>query len=208
MSAELLVGHIFWTLINDGIELQLIPKKRIEAEGEDTMIGGFSEDEKLLELATKRKDWHLILAHEFCHYLQWKEGYFDNVAQIAAYAMFQPWLQKKRDLPSDMVTDFIREMQSLELDNEKRTLALLKKFDVEFDKEDYIRKSNVYLLSYEITRRVRKPTKKTIYETTPEILKLVSGKKLISEDDFEELPEGFETLALLSYDFSEKEEEE
>jgi len=202
-----LIGHMMNELVNAGIEVHLYSKKRIDSDGGGTISGAFTDEDKLLEVASGREDWLLIFAHEYCHFKQWQQGLFDDLTVIAAYSCFTPWLENKREIPVDLLDTFIRKMQWLELDNEYRTLALLKEFRVDFDEELYIKKTNIYMHSYELCRRLRRWHKKALYDV-PELLDLVSGEELVSEEEFGDLPEGFEALAIGCYDFSEKEEEE
>lgn len=202
MSTSNLLGHMMEELVEAGIEIHLHPAKRIASDDGGTISGGFSDEEKLLEVAAKRDDWLLVLAHEYCHFKQWQDGIFDELEVIAAYSVFTPWLLKKRELPPEMLETFIRKMQWLEWENENRTIELLRQFRVDFDEEDYIKKVNIYLHSYELCRRTRKWHKKSLYDV-PELLELVSGDEIIGEEEWALLPEGFEALALPCYEFSE-----
>jgi len=197
MSASL-IGYMMEELIEAGIEVHLKPVKRIESDDGGSISGGFSDEGKHLEVAAKRKDWLLVFAHEYCHFKQWQDGIFDDLEVIAAYSVFTPWLLKTREVPPELLETFIRKMQWLELENEKRTLKLLKKFKVDFDEEDYIRKTNVYLHSYELCRRIRKWHKTSLYDND-DLVNLVSGDELLTEDEFGDLPEEFEALAMGSY---------
>lgn len=207
MSADSLIGHMTRELVEAGIEIHFHPKKYITSDDGGVISGGFDEENKHLELALKRDDWLLIFAHEYCHFKQWEEGLFDDVVMIAAYSVFTPWLAKKREVPPEMLETFIRKMQWLERDNEQRTMDLLDKFRVDYDKEDYIKRTNVYLISYELCRRFRRWHKKPIYDV-PELLDLVSGEELLSEEEWGEIPEGFEELVFSCYEGLDNSEEE
>lgn len=204
---DVLIGHMMRELVEAGIEVRLYSKKKINSDGGGAISGAFTDEDKILEVAASREDWLLILAHEYCHFKQWQQGLFDDVMVIAAYSCFTPWLEKRREIPADQLETFIRKMQWLELDNEKRTIELLKEFKVDFDEEKYIKKTNIYMYSYELCRRLQRWHSKPMYDV-PELLDLVSGDRLLTEEEFGDLPEGFEALAIGCYDFSERHEEE
>jgi hypothetical protein len=46
--------------------------------------------------------------------------------------------------------------RELELDNEKRSVALMKKWDLKIDIDDYIRKANAYVMFYNYMYHSRK----------------------------------------------------
>lgn len=199
MSKTALVGMMMTELVEAGIEIHLHPTPRITMEDGTSISGGFTDDDRLLEVAMKRDDWVEILAHEYCHYKQWKEGLFDDVEIIAAYSAFDPWLSGKRELPQEMLDTFIRKMQWLEWENEHRTIELLKQFRVDFDLEQYIKKVNIYLLSYETCKRFRKWHVKSPYDV-PKLYEFVSGEEILSEEEWGDLPEGFEAAILPCYE--------
>jgi len=205
MSASLL-GHMMEELIAAGVEIHLTPKKSIDSDDGGKMSGAFSEDDKILEVASGRDDCLQVFAHEYCHFKQWQDGLFEDIEVIAAYSCFTPWLLRQRELSEEQLELFIRKMQWLEMENEKRTVKLLKKFKVDFDEEEYITKTNIYMHSYELCKRVRKWHKKALYDL-PELMELVSGEEFLKEEDFGELPEGFEAIAMQCYDFTKEEEE-
>lgn len=206
MDSELL-GSMINELVEAGIEVRIFNKKRMAAEGGGSISGGFSDEERTLEVAGKRDDWFLVFAHEYCHFKQWQEGVFDDVTIIAAYSVFDSWLLKHRELKPELLRKFIRSMQWLEWENEHRTVTLLDENEVDYDREDYIKKTNLYIYSYELCRRIRKWHKTPLYDV-PELLELVSGDEIIDQREFGNLPEGFEALALPCYDFAEHSEHE
>lgn len=194
MTNNVLVGKIINELVEAGIEVNLFNKKKIPTDSGGYIAGGFEDTEKILEVAAKRSDWILLLAHEYCHFKQWKQGLFDDVFVVAAYSVFESWVLGKKDLPLDLVESFIRKMQWIEMDNEIRTIELLDSYNVDYDKEFYIKQANIYILSYEMTRRLRKENKKSLYDVEG-LFELVSGDEILTEEEFGDLPEGFEQLA-------------
>jgi len=196
------VGHIIVDLAANGIEVLLSSKGRIfddEDDPSDTgRFGMFDDEEKSIDVACGKENWELVLAHEYCHFTQWKDGLFDDLTVIAAYAMLDPWITGKRDYQQEVITKGIRAMQWIESDNENRTIALLDKWKVPYDREKYIRKSNVYVLYYEILLRLRRDSRTSLSDIE-ELLALVPGDRLLTEEEFDKLPDGFETFAIKAF---------
>lgn len=192
------IGEMISELVDNGITVQLFNKNSIEVESGGTISGGFDDEGKTLEVCTDTDiDWMLTLTHEYCHFKQWKEGMFDDVVQIAAFSVFDPWLSGDRTLTPKLLKKFIRAIQYCEQDCEKRTIEILKNRGIDFDEEDYIRKANVYILSYEMTRRIRKWAEEPMI--SKDLMDLVPGDRIINVYEFGELPEGFEAIAIKSY---------
>lgn len=201
MSEEKLIGHMMNELAEAGIQMSFYAANNFGDAG-GKISGAFSDEEKTLEVSTDVENWLHVFAHEYCHFKQWQEGLFDDVEQIAAYATFTSWLDGSRELPPKMLTGFIRKMQWLEMENEQRTINLLKKFEVDFDEAEYIRGANIDILSYEFCRRIRKWNTATL--NVPEMAELMRSDRLVTEKEFGTLPEGFEMIAVRCYDFREE----
>lgn len=207
MSDVDLIGHMMKELVAAEVKLTFYAEKKFESSGGGMISGGFCDEDQTIEVSAKRKDWLLIFAHEYCHFKQWQEGIFDDIEMIAAYSTFDSWLEGTRELPPKMLDGFIRKMQWLEMENEHRTLALLEEFNVDFDREEYIKKSNGYLLSYEFCKRIRKWHSKSLYDDTG-LVNLMRGDRLLKEKEFSTLPQGFEEIAIKCYDFSDNDLED
>ncbi len=201
MNQNKLLSFMICTLIEHGIEINLYSDSEIASSSGGTISGSFCEEEKKIEVACSEDGWFMVFVHEYCHFQQWLEGLFDDAVVIAAYSVFDTWLDGTRELPQELLLTFIRKMQWLELDNEKRTIKLLEEFDVAFNKEEYIKEVNVDILSYEYCRRIRKWHTSSL--NTDKMSSLMSNK-LLSEREFGTLPDGFEEIAIRCYDFTEE----
>ena len=119
--------------------------------------GFFDHQQKILACAKKNPSFLYILAHEYCHLVQWQENckvwtdYDNSQAEI-----LDEWLGGKNfDLKK--IERAARVALVLELDNEKRTIKLLKKFGMTKNEIDlYIQKSNAYVLFYLYILKTRK----------------------------------------------------
>ena len=117
--------------------------------------GYFDDENKTLQVAMKEKDSFEILVHEYGHLTQW-------VDQVPVYTKASKYLYAVDDwigglnIPMPMVEAAIQGVVDLELDNERRSVKLIDKYNLSIDKEQYIRKANAYLYFYHWMKRTRK----------------------------------------------------
>ena len=175
------------------IMVRFEPIKTINDDGEQ-YAGYFNEGEGELVVATKMpmKNWFPTLVHEFAHFTQWKEKEplfmkINNSRHLDG-DMWE-WI-KGKDIPMNRVEKSIRAYQSMEMDCEKRTIGLIKKYGLSIDIDDYTRSANVYVLFYTLMMKKRK-----WYSNSP-----LQNEKLLSMMPVElitdyELPFGFEAIA-------------
>jgi hypothetical protein len=136
-----------------GIKFRLKPTKTVSTP-ENIRCVGYCEPDDLKELFVARKDqnWLMTLVHEYAHLTQWidqckewKDTYkIDNVDE---------WLNGKEVPNIERALAITRDM---ELDNEKRSVKLIKKWNLPIDVKTYTRKANAYVMFYNylyITRR-------------------------------------------------------
>lgn len=115
-----------------------------------TMSGCFDDMAMVIVCAMKRDDYLSILAHEYCHLRQWAEKADVWMAANEAKS-YKAWGDHMAGKKVDMDIHF-QIMRDLELDNEKRTVALIKKLDLPIDVSRYIRKANAYVMLYNYMR--------------------------------------------------------
>lgn len=107
--------------------------------------GYFDESVPVLVCSMLREDSIGILAHEYCHLTQW----IDNIPlwkkSEKSIPCIDEWLKGKeiRNIKYHLAV-----CRDLELDNEKRAVKIIKKFDLPIDIDHYIRKANAYVQSY------------------------------------------------------------
>lgn len=122
--------------------------------------GAFYPEGKLL-VAMKNPLAYEILVHEYCHMTQWLErtNEWKNHEKINNGA-FVGWFQGK---PCRNIKKYIDWIIDVELDNEKRSVKLIKKLNLDFiDLNLYIKKANVYIQFYNwvlLNRKWSKPGK-------------------------------------------------
>lgn len=139
-----------------GVKLNLIPKRRYKLSKTESLAGLWDEETLTITVATYNDDWLTTLAHEYSHFCQWKNNEFSSDEVNDAFADFDEWIDGKLELSDERLKEAITVIQDCELDCEKKTLDLIKKYNL-FDKPElYIKKSNAYVLSYEIIKLTRK----------------------------------------------------
>ena len=92
-----------------------------------------------------RPDALEILAHEFGHFTQWKENIDLWEAVNVSMPLVDDWLGGK-DVPN--IKKHLAVCRDLELDNEKRSVKIIKKFGLDIDIDRYIKKANAYVFFY------------------------------------------------------------
>jgi hypothetical protein len=103
------------------------------------------------------KDWFITFIHEFCHFTQWRDGskYWYNVDEDE---ILWDWVLNKKTKITDMkkVDRQFKQARNLELDCERRTLKMIKRFKLPVDAKKYAKKSAAYVLFYDYMRIARK----------------------------------------------------
>lgn len=107
--------------------------------------GFFDEANKKLVVAMLNPVSVEVLVHEFGHFTQWREK--TQIWKDAEWAMMhiEEWLggKTKRNIEK-----WISLSRDLELDNEKRTVKLIKDFKLPINTKKYTRSANAYVLFY------------------------------------------------------------
>jgi hypothetical protein len=133
-----------------GVTFRLEKKPYLILHEDSSMefCGGYFDGEgKVLACATKRSDYISLLAHEYCHLTQWVENCdiwkkADDNGSLNAVAA---WLNGEKVKNIKYHLGICRD---LELDNEKRTVEVIKKFNLDIDIDLYIKRANSYVHFY------------------------------------------------------------
>jgi hypothetical protein len=137
----------------NGIKCDLRKVKYLKLSGNIKCSGYFDEDERKLVVAMNRPDWLGILVHEYCHLTQWTDGVKVWTKGCEGLNKVEEWLEGKSVRG---IKTALAQSRDLELDNEKRSVALMKKWDLKIDIDDYIRKANAYVMFYNYMYHSRK----------------------------------------------------
>lgn len=156
-----------------GIKCDIRPVKYLVLSGNIRCSGYFCEETMKLVVAGKSKDWLGILVHEYAHLTQWQDKRTDiwKTGSIGVTHL-DDWLGGKKIRSVKKAIEWSRD---LELDNEKRSVKLIKKWKLPIDLNDYIKKANAYIQFYNwmrYSKRWSRPgnapySNKVIYEAMP-----------------------------------------
>jgi hypothetical protein len=133
------------------IKIDLRKGKYVQCEKGIRSSGYFDSDsrEKVLVCAKQNPNFLFVLTHEYCHLTQWKEKCkvwtdYDK----SETSILDDWFAGK-NFSTKRIKKAIMASLNLELDNEKRTIKVLKRFGMSQAEVDlYIQKSNAYVLFY------------------------------------------------------------
>lgn len=137
----------------NGIKCDLRNTKYVKLSGNIKCSGYFDEQDKRLVVAMNRLDWLQILAHEYSHLTQWVDNCDEWVKGCEGLPYVDEWLSGQK-VPN--IKRYLAYARDLELDNEKRTLAVIKKWNFDMDLDDYVRKANAYVMFYNYIYHTRK----------------------------------------------------
>ena len=143
--------------------------------------GYFDEANRKLVVAMNNPVSVQVLVHEFGHFTQWRER--TQIWKDAEWAMMhiEEWLggKTKRNIEK-----WISLSRDLELDNEKRSVKLIKDFKLPINTKKYTRSANAYVLFYNWMLTSRKWCKpgNTPYSNKT-VLKACSSKFNMRYDD-------------------------
>lgn len=159
-----------------GVKCDLRKTKYVKLSGNIKCSGYFDDSIPVLVCSMNRPDWIEILAHEFCHLTQWVDQVSIWHDSNFSIPLVDAWLSGKN---VHHIKKHLAVCRELELDNEKRSVKMIKKFDLDVDIDQYIRKANAYVFFYNrllATRKWATPqnspySNKRIIETMPRYFK-------------------------------------
>jgi len=106
------------------IKCDLRNVKYLKLSGNIHCSGYFDESNMQLVVAMNRRDWIEILAHEYCHLTQRVEGCKEWTNGTIGIDKVDKWLSGEA---IRNIKKWLGYSRDLELDNEKRTVALIQK---------------------------------------------------------------------------------
>lgn len=190
------IGLAITECLKYGVKVEFSPHKSVK-DDYGRYAGCFTErndkGEKEIRIAAYYpfKAWIQIFIHEYCHFLQWKDG-DPAFAKLSRSRNLDndiwDWLAGK-DIPMRRVKNSIRAYQKMELECEKKVVKLIDEYGLSIDKNMYIRGANSYVLFYGIIEKTRK-----WFKNSPTDLKLMIfvPKTFIKNFKF---PEHYEEVA-------------
>lgn len=187
------IGDIIKKLAKNNISVVLSNKRRVEiAEVNNMKVHGyFDETNRRVVVATycKELDWLLILLHEYSHVCQFLENIDIWSKSSKVDYKIDDWLSGT-DYTKKEIKEAFNKLVKVELDCEKRTVNLIKRYSLNVNIEKEIQRMNSYLYFYEICRRIRKWYKKAPYD----IFKIVNIMPYTFQKNYNKLPMQYEKL--------------
>lgn len=140
-----------------GVKVKEYKRKYIKLSGNVKCAGYFDDNANppTLAYAKGREDYLELLVHEFCHMTQWVDKIeLWERATISLEKMWG-WLEDK-DKKIVGIKSHIDNARDLELDNEKRSVDMIKKWNLPIDIPTYTKKANAYVLFYNYLKSSRR----------------------------------------------------
>jgi len=127
------------------IKVELRPVKFLRLGDGMKCSGYFDEENCKLVVAMENAASPEVLVHEFGHFTQWQDG--GKLWKDAEWAMghIEEWLSGKT---KRNIKKWISLSRDLELDNEKRSVKLIKEFKLPINTKKYTKSANAYVLFY------------------------------------------------------------
>jgi hypothetical protein len=119
-------------------------------------LDGSNSGKPTLAYAQGHKDYLELLVHEYCHMTQWIDGIDLWRKANDSLEVIDKWLA---GVDVKDIEKHIGHSRDLELDNEKRSVEMIKKWNLPIDVSVYTKKSNAYVLFYNYMLHSRKWSK-------------------------------------------------
>jgi len=139
------VDHVKRECRRTGIKFDLRPSKYVKLSESIKCSGWFDNENMALVVAAKNVYALEILVHEYGHLTQWDENIPIWIKADEALGYVDDWLG---GIEVKNIKKWLGLSRDLELDNEKRSVALIKKFDLPIDTQAYTKKANAYVQFY------------------------------------------------------------
>ena len=125
---------------------------------------GFFNDEDMemaISIGKPVDKWLNTLIHESCHFDQWVQNCktWQNMKKQkpdACTQLFEYWLYNKKKISKEQAIDMACIMRDLELDNERRTIKKIKKYNLPIDIKEYARGAGAYVMFYNYIGKYKK----------------------------------------------------
>ena len=144
----------------NNIKLILSPEKGVQFSEGGILCNGYFDDITSTLACALGKDvsqWLVILLHESCHMDQWVEKVPEWTENVGMDNI-EKWLNGDDTVNMNNIDNEIRTSIIVEVDCEKRTVEKIKKYELDsiINIDEYIQKSNAYVLFYLWMRKNRK----------------------------------------------------
>ncbi len=170
------VKHVRSECKKHGIKFLLKRSKYVIVSKSIRCSGWFDAEAKELVVAGKNRNWLATLVHEYGHLTQWVEQCKEWKA-AEDIDNIDDWLNGK-EIKNPRKA--LARTRDLELENEKRSVKIIKDWDLPIDIKDYTRRANAYVQFYNYifyTRRWCTPKNSPyrnpkVYKFMPSVFKM------------------------------------
>lgn len=161
--------------------------------GKNNVSGYFSEDTKEIVISIKEENWLEILVHEFNHFVQFinnEEKYvLINQGESNFLNELWEWLDGNIELNPKRKNLLFKTVLEMELDCERKSVEMIKNFDLPIDIEEYKTIANIYIFYYTYAKNNRCWFSET--STIKDIMTEGNLQNLSLDCDFTKLPEEY-----------------
>jgi len=146
MGADEFIKYVKQECKTHNIKCILKNTKTVKLTDDNDRCSGYFDEEHLV-VAMNRPDALQILVHEYCHLTQWVEQCDTWIASVKneSHDKLYRWLAGEEVKDIKKAINICRD---LELDNEKRAIKMIKRFNLPIDIDIYIKKANAYVQYY------------------------------------------------------------
>lgn len=174
-----LIGEILLNCAENNCKVILDPIEDLEGA-----TGYFTSEDVEISVATGSQDWWEVLAHEYCHFCQWKEGSFMSGPAWKKCRYINPWVIQNNNREGEKVSqEDLEAAYSIIIECEddcmKRTLNLLQSKGLvksKRDVTDYIKRSNLYLYLLHLEMDLRKFKNEEKYWNSYKLFRFIPDK--------------------------------
>lgn len=170
------VKHVRSECKKHGIKFLLKRSKYVIVSKSIRCSGWFDSEAKELVVAGQNRNWLATLVHEYGHLTQWLDQCKEWVA-AEGIDNIDDWLNGK-EIKNPRKA--LARTRDLELENEKRSVRIIKEWNLPIDIKDYTRRANAYVQFYNYifyTRRWCTPKNSPyrnpkVYKFMPSVFKM------------------------------------
>lgn len=147
------VSHVKQQCKENGVEMELSEASFLELSDQIKCGGYFDSDIPKFACAMGNKSHKELFVHEYCHMTQWLDEIPLWEESLESMQKIDEWIEKKN---VRNIKKHIHLAKDLELDNEKRVVETIKKWNLDIDTKLYTKKANAYVLFYLFLEESRK----------------------------------------------------
>lgn len=149
-----------------GVGLRLEPRPTLDYQGSEAIqVSGYfvASPAPVLAVAMGKpmEEWLAILVHEGCHMEQWAEQapcWQENLMPDGREAVdwLDAWCGGQHELAPEVLRDVVTRAKAVELDCERRSLEVMKQWQLPLCPKEYAQRANAYVHFYDRVAQIRR----------------------------------------------------